>query len=100
MPMPPYPVLCSTPGCFHKAVYKIAAHWSDGMTAELKPYALTCVACLPLWLRTARAKQAGCRLAPGEELQPAGVYLLERGQHDQQLRRAEDVEQQLQAAEP
>jgi hypothetical protein len=99
MPMPPYPVLCYSKGCGHKAVYKIAARWSDGMTGELKTYALSCAACLAAWYRAARAKQAACRLAPGEELQPPSVYHLERGQHDQQLRRAEDVENQLAAAQ-
>jgi hypothetical protein len=95
MPMPAYAVLCYTPGCGQKAVYKIAAQWSDGVTGELKTYALACAGCLLAWFRTARAKQAACRLAPGEVLEPPGVYQLERGQHDQQLRRAEDMERQL-----
>src|SRR2546429_3529955 len=95
MPMPPYPVLCYTPGCVQKAAYKIAARWSDGVTGELKTYALSCATCLPAWFRGSRAKQAACRLAPCEVLEPPGVYHLERGQHDQQLRRAEDVERQL-----
>ena len=95
MVMPPYPVLCYTKGCGHKAVYKIAARWSDGVTGELKTYALSCAACLPAWFRSSRAKQSACRLAPGEVLEPPGVYHLERGQHDQQLRRAEDEERQL-----
>lgn len=95
MVMPHYPVLCYTPACGEKAVYKIAAQWSDGLTAELKTYALTCAACLPAWYGAARAKQAACRLAPGEVLQAPGIYHLERGQHDHQLRRAEDVEQQF-----
>jgi hypothetical protein len=95
MPMPPYPVLCYTRGCGQKAAYKIAANWSDGLTGELKTYALTCPGCLANWYRTARAKQAACRLAPGEVLEAPGVYHLERGQHDQQLRRATEVEGQL-----
>ena len=95
MPMPPYPVLCYTKGCGQPAVYKIAARWSDGVTGELKTYALSCAACLPAWFRTSPAKQAACRLAPGETLEPPGVYHLERGQHDQQLRRAEDEERRL-----
>src|SRR5262249_36492157 len=93
-----YPVLCYTPGCGQKAVYKIAAGWSDDRSGELKTYALACPACLAAWFRTARAKQAACRLAPGEVLEPPGIYYLERGQHDQQLRRAGDLEQQLLAA--
>jgi uncharacterized Fe-S cluster-containing radical SAM superfamily protein len=95
MSMPPYAVLCYTKGCGQKAVYKIAARWSDGLTSELKTYALSCAACLPEWFRTSRAKQAACRLAPGEVLELPGVYHLARKQHDQQLRRVEDVEQQL-----
>jgi hypothetical protein len=99
MPMPAYTVLCYTRDCGQKAVYKIAARWSDGITGELKTYALSCASCLPAWFRTARAKQTLCRLAPGEVLQPPNIYHLERGQHDQQLRRAEDEERQLQATE-
>ena len=100
MPMPPYAVLCYTPGCGHKATYKIAARWSDGLTGELKTYALSCAACLPQWFVASRKKQAACRLAPGEVLEAPGVYHLERGQHDQQLQHADDVEQQLLASVP
>jgi hypothetical protein len=100
MAMPPYAVLCYTPGCGHKAIYKIAARWSDSLTGELKTYALSCAACLPQWFAVSRTKQAACRLAPGEVLEAPGVYHLERGQHDQQLQRAEDVEQQLLSAQP
>jgi hypothetical protein len=87
--------LCYTKGCGQKAVYKIAALWSDGITGELKTYALTCPGCLPTWFGASRRKQAACRLAPGEVLAAPGVYYLERGQHDQQLRRALEVEQEL-----
>jgi hypothetical protein len=100
MPMPHYAVLCYTKGCGHKAIYKIAAGWSDGLTGELKTYALSCAACLPQWFATSRSKQAACRLAPGEVLEAPGVYHLARGQHDQQLRRADDVEQQVLASLP
>ena len=51
MPMPPYPVLCSCPCCGQPAVYKIAARWSDGVTQELKTYALSCEACLISFVR-------------------------------------------------
>jgi|SRR6516162_577745 hypothetical protein len=95
MSMPPYPVICYTKGCGHPAVYKIASRWSDGPTSELKTYALSCADCLVNWFNTARSKQAACRRAPGEVLEPPGIYHLERGQHDQELRRAEDVERQL-----
>ena len=62
MPMPPYPILCYTQGCGQLAQYKIAACWSDGVTQELKTYALTCAACLAESLRRSREKQAACRI--------------------------------------
>jgi hypothetical protein len=95
MAMHAYPVMCYTKGCTHKAVYKIAAEWSDGSTGELKTYALSCPDCLAAWFKASRAKQAACHTAPGEILEPPGVYHLARGQHDQHLRRAADVEKQL-----
>ena len=95
MPMPPYPLLCYRSGCGRLAVYKIAARWSDGVTEELKTYALCCAECLASWFGRSRAKQAACRLAPGETLEPPGIYGLERGQRDRQLHRLVDLEQQL-----
>jgi hypothetical protein len=92
MPMPPYPVLCYGPDCGRPAVYKIAARWSDGVTHELKTYALSCAECLAGWLVRSRAKQAACRLAPGETLDAPGVYEMLRGQRDQQLTRRQDLE--------
>jgi hypothetical protein len=98
MPMPPYPIVCYTPGCGKPAAYKIAAHWSDGLTAELKTYALSCPECLAEWFRNGRVKQAACKLTHREILEPPGIYRLERGQHDQQLQRLEDLERQLSGA--
>src|SRR5437867_2201072 len=98
MPMPPYPVWCYTPGCKHLAVCKIAAGWTDGVTAELKTYALSCRDCLAEWFRRSRAKQAACRLVQGERLDAPGIYHLARGQRDQQLRRLPELEQELLAA--
>lgn len=95
MPMPSYPVCCYSRGCTELAVYKIAARWSDGITQELKTYALTCSACLAESFRRSRAKQAACRLAPGETLESPGIYELTRGRRDPQLLRREDLEQQL-----
>ena len=97
MPMPPYSVCCFQPGCVRPAVYKIAARWSDGVTHELKTYALTCENCLADWFRRSQAKQAACRLAPGETLGLPGVYDLTRGQRDQQLRRRLDLEESIAA---
>jgi hypothetical protein len=92
MPMPPYPLYCYTRGCGKLAKYKIAARWSDGVTQELKTYALTCPECLPEWLRLSRAKQVRCQLAPGETLDPPGVYHMARGHRDQQLQRVPELE--------
>jgi hypothetical protein len=96
--MPSYPLRCYSSGCEELAAYKIAARWSDGVTQELKTYALTCSACLAEWFRRSRAKQAACRLAPGETLQSPGIYELARGSRDSQLVRRDDLEQQLLSA--
>jgi hypothetical protein len=95
MPMSPYPISCYTPGCKNLAAYKIAARWTDGLTAELKTYSLCCADCLPQAFRSSRDKQAACRLAPGESLDVPGIYRLERGQRDQQLQRLADLEKTL-----
>ncbi|HTU90488.1 MAG TPA: hypothetical protein VMF69_10475 [Gemmataceae bacterium] len=101
MSMPSYPVSCYTRGCEELAVYKIAARWSDGVTQELKTYALTCSACLADSFRRSRDKQAVCRLAAGETLESPGIYELTRGRRDPQLVRRADLEQQLlSASEP
>jgi hypothetical protein len=63
MPMPPYPISCYTSDCGRLAQYKIAARWSDGVTQELKTYALTCPECLAAWFRQSRTKQAARRRA-------------------------------------
>ena len=95
MPMPSYPVRCYTRDCEELAVYKIAARWSDGVTQELKTYTLTCSACLAEAFRRSRAKQAACRLAPGETLESPSIYELVHGRRDSQLVRRDDLEQQL-----
>ncbi|AWM36825.1 hypothetical protein GobsT_53110 [Gemmata obscuriglobus] len=92
MPMSPYPVLCYAPGCHSPALYKIAAKWSDGTTAELKTYGLACAACVPKLLDRAREKRTACRLAVGETLELPGVYDLTRGERDRVLARRPDLE--------
>jgi hypothetical protein len=92
--MPPYPIRCYTPGCGRTALYKIAARWSDGITQELKTYALCCEACLPASFLRSRDKQRACRLAPGETLELPGIYRLSRGHRDSHLDRLTDLEQQ------
>src|SRR5262245_26888844 len=93
--MPPYPVLCYRKGCGRPAEYKIAARWSDGITGELKTYSLCCKDCLPVCFRESKRRQAQCRTAAGETLVPPGIYLMERGIRDRQLRRLTELEVEL-----
>jgi hypothetical protein len=95
MPMPAYPVLCYTSGCGLPGIYKIAARWSDGVTAELKTYALCCSDCLATWFAKSRQRQSTCRRAPGETLDPPGIYQWSRGKRDRELERRHDLEEQL-----
>lgn len=90
-----YPVLCYRPGCGRPAVYKIAARWSDGVTQELKTYALSCPDCLAEQLRRSREKRAACQLAAGESLDVPAIYELAAGRRDAQLARRVDLEEQL-----
>src|SRR5438128_1676474 len=93
--MPPYPILCYSAGCGRLAEFKIAAHWSDGLTSELKTYGLACRDCLPHWFRRACLSKAACRLAPGETLGSPNIYRLDRGRRDQRLERMVELETQL-----
>jgi hypothetical protein len=95
MPLHNYIVRCYTPGCPREAMYKVASCWSDGVTSELKTYSLCCADCLPARLRTSVQKAATCRTAPGEILEPPGIFLLTRGQRDQQLQRVRELEEKL-----
>jgi hypothetical protein len=95
MPMPPYPIYCCRRGCGKLAVYKIAARWSDGVTHELKTYALCCADCLPESFRRSREKQKAYRRAAGETLEPPGIYALERGRGDAAMERLADLEKPL-----
>ncbi len=90
--MPPYPIYCYRKGCGKLAVYKIAARWSDGVTEELKTYALCCEECLPDWYRRSREKQKACRLAARETLETPGIYRLQHGQRDRRLERVKELE--------
>jgi hypothetical protein len=74
--LPPYPILCHAPGCTRPAAFKIAARWSDGQTRELKTYSLSCGECVSGELRSAEARFATCRLAPGESLTRPEVFEL------------------------
>ena len=90
MPMPPYRVPCSR--CDQAAAFKIAACWSDGVTQELKTYALSCAGCMPDQLEAARAKKNACRLSTGESLDPPGIYEMAHGTRDARLCRRTDLE--------
>ncbi len=92
--MPPYSVLCYTKGCGRPASFKVAARWSDGLTEELKTYALSCPHCVADWLRRSRDKQAACRRAPGEVLDPPGIFEWSAGRRDRILTRRNDLEDQ------
>jgi hypothetical protein len=85
-----YPVHCYS--CPAPAAFKIAAEWSDGQTRELKTYALACTACLTASFAIAKAKQAQCRLLPGETLTTPHVYAMRRGSRDLQLERRTELE--------
>ncbi len=87
-----YPILCTCDGCRIPAEYKIAARWSDGITSELKTYALCCSQCLPQAYRRSCAKRDACRMAPAETLDRPGIHELKRGLRDSQLVRREDLE--------
>ena len=100
MPMPPYPVTCTAPGCSNEAAFKIAARWSDGLTGELKTYSLSCPDCVGTLYSLALAKRAACRLAPGETLDGPGIYELRRGARDRALNRREDLEVVLDQPRP
>ena len=56
------------PNAGEAATFKVAAEWSDGVTAELKTYALCCETCLPKWWETAKDRQRVCQLSDGETL--------------------------------
>ena len=90
--LPPYPVMCYAPGCPNQAIYKIAARWSDGVTSELKTYALACEGCVSELFRGARVKKAACRLMAGETLGDPEVFELTRGRRDRELARRKDLE--------
>jgi hypothetical protein len=97
VPLRNYIIRCYTPGCPREATYKVASRWSDGVTSELKTYSLCCAECLPERYRASMQKQAACRTAAGEILEPPGIYLLTRGQRDQQLQRDMEMEEKLRA---
>ena len=71
-----YPIACQTPGCPRPAIRKVAALWSDGITSELKTYALCCDECLAAHTESAAVRREACRFEPGEMMSPVQVYPL------------------------
>ena len=100
MPMAPYPLICYGPGCGRPAGHKIAARWSDGLTRELKTYALSCEGCLREQFRQALVKRSACRLAAGESLDQPGIFALARGRRDCDLERRTDLEDKFAPVPP
>lgn len=96
--MPPYRVPCSR--CDTLAAFKIASCWSDGVTQELKTYALSCAACLLAQLEAARVKKCTCRLTAGESLEAPGIFEMVRGTRDARLCRRSDLEAELAPLSP
>jgi hypothetical protein len=81
---------CSAPGCNEPAVYKVAAPWSNGTSHELKNYGLACEAHRNSQLALAQVHRQGLALAEGETLGAVGLYHLEPGRRDKELRRLPD----------
>src|SRR5262245_13931644 len=95
MPMPPYSILCYRQDCNQPAVYKIAARWSDGITSELKTYALSCADHLAAFFHSSCQRQKACRTVPGETLEPPGIFRMVYGQRDRNLERLPELEEKL-----
>ena len=93
--MPPYPIYCQRKGCGRLATHKIAARWSDGITSELKTYALTCADCLPEFFQQSRQRQKACRTATGETLEAPGIFRMVYGERDRNLERLPELEEKL-----
>ncbi len=91
-----YVVRCTAEGCVDRAIYKIAAAWSDGTLEELKTYSLACESHLASLYRLSCTKNKSCRLAEGETLSTPRLYSIEPGQRDKALKRLADLETKLQ----
>jgi hypothetical protein len=100
MKMTDYPVRCQSPGCSEVATYKIAARWSNGLTQELKTYALCCDNCLRQSFQQSLAKQSLCHCAPGENLEQPGIYRLKRSSRDRDLLRVKELEDKINSMAP
>lgn len=85
-----YVARCSAANCGEPALYKIAAPWSNGTSHELKNYGLACEAHRGSLLAVAQLHRKSLVVAEGETLGTVGLYALEPGRGDAQLRRLPD----------
>ncbi|MFO0908491.1 MAG: hypothetical protein U0794_09035 [Isosphaeraceae bacterium] len=85
-----YQPICSAPGCEQPASFKVAAPWSNGTSHELKNYGLTCDTHRASQLARAQMHREGLVLAEGETVGAVGLYTLEPGKRDVELRRLPD----------
>ncbi|MGL4462146.1 MAG: hypothetical protein ACRDD1_01795 [Planctomycetia bacterium] len=91
-----YTIFCTETGFRGKAAkYKIAAEWSGGGYTELKTFSFADDDCLEDAYRAARRRAAEILLLNDEQLGPMAIYQLERGKHDYELRRRQDLEERF-----
>jgi hypothetical protein len=95
-----YPLACQVHDCPHVATYKIAARWSDGLTSELKTYALSCEAHLAELMSNSRRRNLRTRTLPGEILDRPGIYAVGGGSRDRDLVRLVELERCLEQKHP
>jgi hypothetical protein len=87
-----YQPKCYAPNCGRPAVYKVAAPWSNGTSHELKNYGLACEAHRDSQLALAQIHRQGPSLAEGETVGTVGLYKLDPGRRDVELKRLPDHE--------
>jgi hypothetical protein len=80
-----YLTSCSAPRCAERAVYKLAALWSDGTSRELKNYGLACEAHRARLLAAARLRHEQLRVSEGETVGTVALYRLAPGLRDVEL---------------
>lgn len=90
-----YEVRCSVPDCEERAVYKIAARWSDGRFNELKTYGHACRAHVGDVFRTGELRRAVCPQVAGETVGETAVYKREGGWVERGLVRDQALEGRL-----
>lgn len=86
-------IACSHKGCMEKATYKVAASWSDGRFRELKSYGLACQDHVGDMFREAVVKCKDTVRAPGEVIEPVGIYKFREGLRDTLLERLWGLEE-------